>query len=158
MTKEITPYDAYEIHGCKEYEAGFVEQVEDSEAEFWSLYGHIPNQGVECIGDFKTRCRAEEILQRITSKKERVKTKATAIIIVEGGVVQNVYCPDPDICLDYLIVDYDCEEGGIDGMEELIEALENADKEERKYDYESSVSEILNEKRTILSQLKQEKM
>lgn len=82
MTKEITPYDAYEIHGCKEFDGGFVEQVEDGEAEFWSLYGHIPNQGVECIGDFKTRRRAEEILQRITGNKESLKTKATAIINV----------------------------------------------------------------------------
>lgn len=59
------PFDAYEIHGCKEYDNA-VEQVEDAEAQFWSLYGHIPGQGLECIGDFKNRQHAEEILRRIT--------------------------------------------------------------------------------------------
>lgn len=67
MKKELIPYDGYEIHGCKDY-GGFVEQVSDAEAEFWSLYGHIPGQGVECIGDFKTRQHAEEVRQRITGR------------------------------------------------------------------------------------------
>ena len=70
MTKAIIPFDGYEIHGCKDY-GDYVEPVKDeSEAEFWSLYGHIPNQGVVCIGDYNTRQHAEEILQRITGKKE----------------------------------------------------------------------------------------
>ena len=66
-----TPFDDYEVHGVKEFkEAGmkWCEQVHDSEAEFWSLYGHIPGQGLECIGDFKTRCDAEEIYARITGR------------------------------------------------------------------------------------------
>lgn len=70
MNNLIIPFDDYEIHPCKDY-GDFVERVKDeSEAEFWSLYGHIPNQGVLCIGDFKTRQHAEEVLQRITGKKE----------------------------------------------------------------------------------------
>lgn len=64
MTSSIIPFDAYEIHGCKDF-GGFVEQVPDQEAQFWSLFGHIPNQGLKCIGDFETRKQAEEILQRI---------------------------------------------------------------------------------------------
>jgi hypothetical protein len=151
MTKDITPYDDYEIHGCKDY-GDFVEPVEDDEAEFWSLYGHIPNQGVECIGDFKTRRRAEEVLQRITGKEQQ----ATAIITIEGGVVQHAYCPNPVIDLDYMIVDYDCEAGGIDGLEELIEALEQADAEERKHHFQPSISETLASKRALLAKLRQE--
>lgn len=70
MTTPIIPFDDYEIHPCKDY-GGCVEQVGDEgEADFWSLYGHIPGQGLECIGDFKTRQQAEEVLQRITGRKE----------------------------------------------------------------------------------------
>ena len=64
-----TPFDAYEVHGVKAFnESGmkWSEQVDDCEAQFWSLYGHIPAQGLECIGDFKTRSHAEEIYARIT--------------------------------------------------------------------------------------------
>lgn len=66
-----TPFDVYEIHGVKEFhEVGvrWCEQVSDREAEFWSLFGHIPNQGLDCIGDFKTRRHAEEIYARITGR------------------------------------------------------------------------------------------
>jgi hypothetical protein len=64
-----TPFDAYEIHGIKAYGRGsrrFCEQVDDAEAEFWSLFGHIPGQGLDCIGDFATREHAEEVFARIT--------------------------------------------------------------------------------------------
>jgi hypothetical protein len=73
-----TPFDAYEIHGMKrlpgqgqeEEPVGRVindcEQVPDDEAEFWSLFGHIPSQGLDCIGDFATREHAEEVFARIT--------------------------------------------------------------------------------------------
>ena len=65
-------FDAYAIHGVKEFhEAGAIwcEQVADNEAEFWCLYGHSPGQGLECIGDFKTRQHAEEIYTRITGRR-----------------------------------------------------------------------------------------
>jgi len=78
-----TPFDDYEIHGMKrlspqgreEEPVGRVindcEQVCDAEAEFWSLFGHIPGQGLDCIGDFATRQHAEEILARITGRPYR---------------------------------------------------------------------------------------
>jgi hypothetical protein len=73
-----TPYDAYEIHvmkrlpaqGQEEEPVGPIidgcEQVADEQAEFWSLFGHIPGQGIDCIGDFRTRQHAEEVFARIT--------------------------------------------------------------------------------------------
>jgi hypothetical protein len=67
----LAAFDRYEIHGVREFGRGrnrYCEQVPDSEAQFWSLYGHIPNQGVECIGDFKTREFAEQIYARITGE------------------------------------------------------------------------------------------
>lgn len=63
-------FDDYEIHGVAEFTdvlgKRYCEQVADEEAHFWSLYGRIPGQGLECIGDFKTRQLAEEVLARIT--------------------------------------------------------------------------------------------
>lgn len=63
-------FDDYEIHGVAEFTDVFghrsCEPVADDEAQFWSLYGHIPGEGLECIGDFKTRQLAEEVLARIT--------------------------------------------------------------------------------------------
>jgi hypothetical protein len=54
-------FDDYEVHGIRGFDDGngrYCEQVPDDQAEFWSLYGHIPSQGLECIGDFSTRaCR-----------------------------------------------------------------------------------------------------
>jgi hypothetical protein len=65
-------FDAYEVHGVREFDDGddkYCEQVPDDEARFWSLYGHIPGQGLDCIGDFKTREHAEEIYARITGRR-----------------------------------------------------------------------------------------
>jgi hypothetical protein len=77
-----TPFDDYEIHGMtrltdipgqEEEPAGRLidncEQVSDNDAEFWSLFGHIPGQGIDCIGDFATREHAEEIFARITGRR-----------------------------------------------------------------------------------------
>jgi hypothetical protein len=69
---EIVRFDDYEVHGVREFDDGagkYCEQVPDDEAESWSLYGHIPGQGLECIGDFKTRELAEEVHARITGRR-----------------------------------------------------------------------------------------
>jgi hypothetical protein len=73
MTKPI-PFDAYEIHPVTAHRAPdggtFCEIADDpAEASFWSLYGHIPGQGVECIGDFKSFELAAEIYARITGHR-----------------------------------------------------------------------------------------
>jgi len=67
-----TPFDGYEVHGVREFGGGakrHCEQVADEEARFWSLYGHISGQGLECIGDFKSRALAEEICARIKGRQ-----------------------------------------------------------------------------------------
>ena len=74
-----TPFDHYEISGVRDYGKGksrFCERVNDDEAQFWSLYGHIPGQGADCIGDFKTRQHAEEIYARITGRNYDQRAKA----------------------------------------------------------------------------------
>lgn len=64
-------FDDYEVHGIREYGKGdssHIEQVPDEYAQYWSLFGHIPYLGLECIGDFDTREQAEEIRVRITGR------------------------------------------------------------------------------------------
>jgi hypothetical protein len=41
----------------------------DDAAEFWSLFGHVPGQGLECIGDFAIAGHAEEVIARITGRR-----------------------------------------------------------------------------------------
>jgi len=65
-------FDDYEIQPCRRFidrdepQVSFVEPCEPSEADFWTLYGHIPGEGVQAIGDFDTREHAEEVFARIT--------------------------------------------------------------------------------------------
>jgi len=51
-----------------ESQVSFVEPCESSEADFWTLYGHIPGEGVQASGDFDTREHAEEVFARITGR------------------------------------------------------------------------------------------
>jgi hypothetical protein len=87
------PFDDYEIHGVKRFTidpgreeqplgvgalTSHYEQVDDAGADFWSLFGHIPGQGLDCIGDFATREHAEEILARIIGRRYANKGNQTA--------------------------------------------------------------------------------
>jgi hypothetical protein len=70
----LARFDDYEIHPCTRTEEPdspghfYFEQCEPAEADVWTLYGHIPGQGVEAIGDFDTREHAEEVFARITGR------------------------------------------------------------------------------------------
>lgn len=68
-------FDDYEIHPCvlvSETDYGeCYEQVSPADsvqADIWSLYGHIPGEGVMTIGDFTSYTAANEIHQRITGE------------------------------------------------------------------------------------------
>jgi hypothetical protein len=69
-----TRFDDYEIQPCRRYREAdeqdrtFVEPCEPFEADFWTVYGHIPGEGVQAIGDFDTRDHAEEVFARITGR------------------------------------------------------------------------------------------
>jgi len=89
MEKHITPYDAYEVHGCKDF-GDYVEQVPDAEAQFWSLYGHIPGQGLDCIGDYTSRQAAEEVRERITAASLLPEIHAVLEEADNVGWVHNV--------------------------------------------------------------------
>jgi len=68
----MKPYDNYEISPCTRTEEPdkpghfYFEVCEPHEADVWTLYGHIPGEGAQAIGDFATREHAEEAFQRIT--------------------------------------------------------------------------------------------
>jgi hypothetical protein len=74
--KDKPVYDNYEISGCLRLDdagrpnpgAKSVETCGDREAHFWTLYGHINGQGVEAIGDFRSREATEEVFYRITGE------------------------------------------------------------------------------------------
>jgi hypothetical protein len=73
----MKPFDAYEIHGCQQIDASgnpdpngtYIETCHDEEAMFWTLYGHIPGEGVQAIGDFTSREAAEEVYCRIAGER-----------------------------------------------------------------------------------------
>lgn len=46
------PFNAIEIHPCKLIDENNVEQCDPKEAQFWSLYIHLCQGGLECIADF----------------------------------------------------------------------------------------------------------
>ena len=68
-------FDAYEIAPCRRFredgdrERFYYEPCKPEEADVWTLYGHIPGEGVEAIGDFTTREQAEHIYARITGRR-----------------------------------------------------------------------------------------
>jgi len=120
-------FDNYEVHGCKDFFAHakndgsrykYTEQVDDSEATFWTLYGHITGEGVQAIGDFKTRAAAEEVMALIKGERPPVfkhdyeKREASAphpckqrvVIEVSGGVA---YVAEAPFNTEVFIKDYD---------------------------------------------------
>lgn len=68
----MKPYDNYEISPCTRTEEPdkpgvfYFEVCEPHEADVWTLYGHLPEGGVESIGDFATCEDAEQTFERIT--------------------------------------------------------------------------------------------
>jgi hypothetical protein len=68
---EIPRFDSFEIHGVApagDEQGNYLEPVEESEAELWSLYGHLPGHGLKSIGTFPTREQAEAIYAAITGR------------------------------------------------------------------------------------------
>jgi hypothetical protein len=67
-------FDDYEINSCTRTEEPdrpghfYFEVCEPEDADVWTLYGHIDGEGVEAIGDFRTREHAEDTYSRITGQ------------------------------------------------------------------------------------------
>lgn len=61
----IQTYDGLELSAVAEYEdkdgTKYCERVDDpQEAQFWSVYGHLPEGGVECLEDFDKEQEASD--------------------------------------------------------------------------------------------------
>ncbi len=121
----LSKFDRYEVHGCKDDGCGFVEQVPDDEAEFWSLYGHIPEGGLDCIGDFNSRESAEGIMQRITGPVANQGAPVIAVY-VRGGLIEGATSLTGEP-VKFIVIDYDnLREEGL-GEEAIADELKNGE-------------------------------
>jgi len=70
----IKQFDFYEIASVKiiDKKTHACEICKPDEADFWTLYGHIPGEGIDAFADCETKEQCEELLQRITGKKDYI--------------------------------------------------------------------------------------
>lgn len=64
---ELDGVDAIEVAGCTEAD-GIVEVIGEKDAEFFSVYAHKLNEGVECVCDFNTKGQAVEFATGLASR------------------------------------------------------------------------------------------
>ncbi len=53
--------NSIECHPCHEITPGIIEQCEHEEAQFYSVYLHYVNGGLDAIADFQHQQQAEEL-------------------------------------------------------------------------------------------------
>lgn len=62
-----TRFDSYEIAPVRKIDDHDAYEIcAPSEAQCWTLYGHIPGDGVDAIADRQTKAQCEELLYRLT--------------------------------------------------------------------------------------------
>lgn len=114
----MKPFDNYEISPCTRTEEPdkpghfYFEVCEPEEADVWTLYGHIPGEGVMAIGDFASREGAEEAFQRITGipfgSHEEVEARVRVMLagpklltaleaVKDAGYIEGGYQPTLDM-------------------------------------------------------------
>lgn len=86
-------------------------------------------------------------------KQSKEKLEVTVIISMEGGVVQSAFCHDPDIELKEIIIDWDDEENGIEGHQDLIASLDAAYQDELRFSDNSLMHPKLIECKKALAEL-----
>lgn len=107
-SQDFKPFDNYEISPCvrlndegqPDPNGNTFEACEPHEAHCWTLYGHIPGEGVEAIGDFASREDAEETFQRITGipfgshdgVEARVRVMHAAGVLLEAASIAEQLC------------------------------------------------------------------
>ena len=52
-------FDELEVHPCQQDDEGNVSVCEPEEADFWTVYYHLVDGGVDCVADFYTKEEAE---------------------------------------------------------------------------------------------------
>jgi hypothetical protein len=71
---QLFHFYSFEVHGCKEFHLlglpSYTEQVEDEEAQFWTVYGHYSpesgHQGAEALVHCTDRHSAELVQKLLT--------------------------------------------------------------------------------------------
>jgi hypothetical protein len=72
---KVNGYDALKVHTVATFFDGYAEQILDGDdlpeegTVCWSLYGHTPNEGLECIGDFISFEAACEVAEKLGGVK-----------------------------------------------------------------------------------------
>lgn len=62
---ELAPVGVFEGGICEAYESiADIPKAQLSQI-LWSIYGHTPGEGVQCIGDFTSREHALEVIRRL---------------------------------------------------------------------------------------------
>ena len=126
-------FDNYEISPCKKYHhtdgTSHIEPCDETDAEYWTLYGHIGGEGVTAIGDFDSRDAAESTFYRITGQQFTASYEANAHL-------QLMYAAEElAVALDFLLeqtVDMDLKhgialtEGEEDAQNRALDALNRA--------------------------------
>lgn len=69
----------------------------------------------------------------------------TIITVVEGGNLQQLYCPDPSVTIHHIAIDYDLKQCGQEGLEDLVNGLSLAYNAELPYTNTPSVTDELDE-------------
>lgn len=62
---ELAPVAEYDNGICEAYESLADIPKQEVSKVFWSIYGHTAGEGAQCIGDFKTREHALEVVRRL---------------------------------------------------------------------------------------------
>jgi len=76
---EIRKFDGLEIHPVQEFTdqndgSRYCEQCEPSEAQFWSVYGHLKEGGVLCIEDFATEAEGRAFARTLLDTYAHLRT------------------------------------------------------------------------------------
>lgn len=63
-------FNEYEVHPVIEYEQGHFETTDEDDPNiaYWSVYGHLPEGGIDCIADCIYRKDAELLQEALRSK------------------------------------------------------------------------------------------
>lgn len=84
---DLDGVDAIEVAGCTETD-GHVDVTHEGEeaAEFFSVYTHVPNQGVECVCDFNTKGQAVTFACALAARTGiPVYGNCCSLVVEDGG-------------------------------------------------------------------------
>lgn len=64
-SRDRAPVAIYEDGDFEPYESLADVPKDEVQQMIWSIYGHMPGEGVQCIGNFPTRAHSLEVIRRL---------------------------------------------------------------------------------------------